>query len=215
MPKWVPGEKWKGEDAYIIGGGDSLRFQNFNWELLRGKNTIGCNSALILGSGICKIMLFGDIRWWHQLGRDEAEKYGGMVVGCNPKLKDDQTPWLLTMERHGRAREFGTEFPAWGDNTGCLAVNLALILGAQRVFLLGFDMQLGPTGRANWHTLRYEKNTPAVYPKFIAHFKDMAKSLPKVFPGREVINVNDDSKLVCFPQVSLEEHFGKVMVKHG
>ena len=53
MPIWIPQEKWKDEDVFIIGGGDSLR--TFNFDVLKDELTIGCNTAFSLGSDICKI----------------------------------------------------------------------------------------------------------------------------------------------------------------
>ena len=58
MPEWKPEPIWKDQEAFIIGGGPSLR--DFDWSLLRDKNTIGCNNAFRLGPDICKICLFVD-----------------------------------------------------------------------------------------------------------------------------------------------------------
>lgn len=200
---------WKGEDAYVIGGGPSLR--KFDWGSISGKNTIGCNSAFILGSDICQIVVFGDIGWWENIGRQGTEEYGGIVVGCSNKLHNANCPWLLTMERNGKA-EFGIDKLVWAGNTGSLAINLALILGARRVFLLGFDMFTKNMSDPNWHLVRRltpSKNAEPPYPRFIAEFNRISRSLPRIFPGREVINVTDESKLEGFPKVSLREHFAE------
>src|SRR5690606_35193402 len=108
-------------------------------------------------------------------------------------------------------------------NTGSLAINLALILGAKRVFLLGFDMKLAPRdeatnrhgrehglrheGRANWHDVRYEAAQRDAYPRFMSQMVHIARSLPEVFPGCEIVNVTDDSNLNLFPKVSIRDHF--------
>lgn len=206
MPRWDPNPIWEGEDAYIVGGGPSLH--DFNWDLIRGKNTIGCNSAFVLGADIIKIVLFADVVWWLKIGKKGTEEFGGRVVGCMSKghnAKED-CPWLLTMDRNS-VRSVGKTDLCLAGNTGAMAINLALILGARRIFLLGFDMKLGKEKQANWHDQRYEPPNPQVYPRFVSSFAWFSKSIPKVFPGCEVFNVTEDSNLDAFPKVPLAEHF--------
>lgn len=204
MHRWVPSQEWRGEDAYIIGGGPSLRY--FYWDHLRGKNTIGCNSAFLLGHDIVKILLFADIHWWRKIGEKGTESFGGRVVGCSDKrIRKETCPWLLIMDRQDDG--LGRDRLAFNSNTGAMAVNLALILGARRVFLLGFDMKLGDGGRANWHDLRCEPPQKTVYSRFIRGFDSLAGALPEVFPGCEVWNVTNDSDLNSFPKVTPEGHF--------
>lgn len=202
---------WQGDDAYIIGGGPSLAA--FDWELIRGKNTIGCNSAFILGSDVVKVLIFGDYQWWENIGRDQLPAFGGIVVGCSERLNDDHNlpRWVLTMDRHPPRHKQSwlgtTSTLGWYGNTGGLAINLALILGARRVFLLGFDMK-EQGARHNWHDLRFEAGLPAVYPNFKRQLAALARHVPLTFPGREVVNVSNVSELEAFPKVSLEDHFG-------
>ena len=186
MPEWTPSQIWPGEDAYVIGGGDSLFA--FDWELIRGLNTVGCNSRYTLGADLCKVTVFGDKTWWDSIGKKGTEDYGGMVVCACPKLKDDPTPWLLKMKQNDVAG-LGRSALGWHGNTGSLAINLALILGAKRVFLLGFDMD------REYHR------------QFCKQMIYIPMTLPEMFPGCEIWNVTDDSKMELFPTVSLEEHF--------
>lgn len=207
MRRWVPSQIWNGQDAYIIGGGPSLA--RFDWELLRDKNTIGCNSAFILGAGICKICVFGDLDWWQKIGHDQLQEYGGPVVGCCAALSDCPTPeWLLYIEREDR---FGlsNDKLCWNGHTGSLAINLALRLGARRVCLLGFDMSMPEGGNPNWHDVRYDRGDPTCYPRYVKGFKYIVRDLPVRFPGTEILNVTDNSKLDCFPKISMQEHFGE------
>ncbi len=222
MPRWEPSQIWKDQDAYIIGGGPSLK--GFDWGLIRGKNTIGCNSAFILGSEIVKINIFADYDWWLRIGSEEGSHYGGMMVGCCPRLKKEkvQTPWLLTMDRHGDSSGLGTKDLGFNGNTGSLAINLALILGARRVYLLGFDMKVkfedppvGEKFRVNWHNLRHETGSLDSYQRFIKAFSTVARDLPIKFPGCEILNVTDDSDLPHFPKIPLKEHFNPQVMKES
>lgn len=207
MPTWNLNRTWEGEDVYIIGGGPSLRA--FRWDLLRGKNTIGCNSAFILGADICKICVFVDYSWWQDIGSKRLHEYSGIAIGYGPEFEKhaaELPEWLHAAAREETHDGLSTEKPVFNGNSGALAINLALILGAKRVFLLGFDMRL-EGDRANWHDLRTEEPQACVYPTFCEHLRNVANDLPVKFPGREVINVSDVSKLSVFPMVSVEGHF--------
>ena len=200
--RWNPQPFWRGEDVYIIGGGTSL--ERFDMSLLKHRHTIGCNVAFLEGQEICDICFFGDIKWW-ELFKPQLIRFEGMVVTNAPALYSCDVSWLMTMKRVSKG--LALDALGWNCNSGAAAINLALILGAKRVFLLGFDMKLGEDGRPNYHNHRVEKETPEVYQKFLVGFKDVARDLLIKFPDREIINVNDDSELKLFPMVSVEEHF--------
>jgi len=200
MPHWIPEAKWQDEDVFIIGGGNSLK--SFDWGLLEDKYTIGCNSAFTLGEKVCKICVFGDAKWFRKY-KDELQNYKGVVFTNVTELRNSRLNWLWTMPRKGIG--LGTTALGWNSNTGALAINLALVLGARRVFLLGFDMHLSKDGKSNWHDKLLVKQKEKVYKKFIGKFARVLIDLKKVFPGREVINVTDDSDLDVFPKIGCEE----------
>lgn len=209
MPRWVPTEEWKGEDVYLIGGGPSLR--SFDWGLIAGKRTIGCNSAYILGAAIVKIVLFADQPWWDEIGKDGTASYGGRVVGVQDPSTNllEHRPWLLILDRvEGPALTGPGSKGVVAKNSGLAALNLALLLGAQRVYLLGYDMQMTEKERPNWHDVRHQQGNKDVYKRFIGEFRRASVLVKKLWPGREVWNVSDVSKLDCFPRVGLREHFG-------
>jgi len=211
-PRWDPSPVWSGEDSYVVGGGPSLL--NFDWGLIRGRNTIGCNSAFVLGADIIKVCIFADFAWWEKIGRDQLPEYGGIVVASCPSLEREDLPnWVLFMDREEKRGLARLGKLSFNGNTGSLALHLALMLGAKRVFLLGFDMKLSGDQKANWHDLRYQKANGTIYKRFIAGFQAVARDLPGVYPGCEVWNVTNDSDLDCFPKVSPEVHFGRSVNK--
>ena len=99
MPKWTPEKKWNGQEAFIIGGGDSLK--TFDWNLLKPHLTIGCNDAFTYGHEICKICFFGDIKWFEK-HKQELERYKGVVFTNVSQLVNTNIPWLWTMRREPR-----------------------------------------------------------------------------------------------------------------
>lgn len=204
MPRTDPLPIWKDEDVFVIGGGPSLK--DFHWEHLRDLPTIGCNHAFSLGAGICKICTFGDLHFW-DIARKPLEDFGGWVV-TNYRI-GVPPPWLVYFDRlnHGLAGPKSGQL-AWNGNTGCLAVQLALRLGAKRVFLLGFDMNNITPTQAHWHNLADRPQRDEQYAKFCRGFEDVARSLPKVYPGAKVYNVTDgSSRLLVFPTIHPQELF--------
>lgn len=206
MPRWVPEELWLGREAVIIGGGPSLAA--FPFECLKRELTIGCNAAYSLGSEISSIVVFGDSSFFaeHEEGLRE---YGGAVFTNCRKLLDSPIPWLRTMPRLERG--LGKNALGWNGNTGAGAINLAFLLGVQKVFLLGFDMKRQEK-KANWHEL-YEASKrrgrarplPNPYDRFLLGFDAVKRDWERKFADREIINVNDDSSLVHFPILSVSD----------
>ena len=212
MPYWTPDTKWQDQDVFVIGGGNSL--ETFDWELLKPPDvfTIGCNDAYLRGPDICNICFFGDKPWWtkHHRGLESYQGSGkGAVFTHCPQLQKDKTSWLWMMNRHPRGLH--RKSLGWGHNTGIGAVNLALLLGAKRVFLLGFDMHLSKNGKSNWHDNNLTKSEKRVYPKFIVGFERVAKDLPVEFSGCEIINITDDSDLNMFPKIGVDEFWNNRM----
>ena len=205
MPLWKPEPMWAGEDVFIIGGGTSLR--DFDWTLLHSEKTIGCNQAFRLGHRVCDICVFGDHKFVF-LGRDDVREenykplseFAGLVVTNDGKCRNKKEPWLKWMPRQSRGlhkKELG-----WNCNTGAMAINLALILGATNVYLLGFDMFLDENGKPNWHEEPLiDKPKESIYGRMIRNFHAVSGDLPKVFPGCKIINVTKRSKLTMFPIV--------------
>ena len=192
---------WKGETAYIIGGGPSLK--SFDFTRIERECAIGCNDAYRLGNWV-SICYFGDKEWFelHQ-PRPEFQSFTGLKIACTPF----PIPGVLSLERNLDDTLYleGTKI-GWFCNTGASAVNLAIRLGATKIVLLGFDMKLGNDGQSNWHpNLVNPSPTGEVYANFKYRFNLLATLIKKLRPDVKVINANPDSELDCFPRMSFEE----------
>lgn len=200
MPRWTPEKVWNDQDVFVIGGGNSL--ERFDWKLLRNENTIGCNDAFRHGKEICKICIFGDSKWFKTFERELSRYKGTVFTNCS-QLQKTKLPWLWTMTRRGSG--LYKNALGWNSNTGTAAVNLALLLGAKRIFLLGFDMHLSKDAKSNWHQNRLDKPNESIYSKFLKGFEKLAVDLKKKFPDVQVINVTDNSSLELFPKIGVNE----------
>ena len=195
---------WKGLPAFVVGGGPSLK--NFDWSRLRGEPVIGinrayeyCDPAVIfsMDSRFYANILVGR---YGPLARDKFQTYRS---GIKVWLDNNATPY--------REDVFIAKCPgrdAWptrvadglggGANSGYGALNLAYVLGADPIYLLGFDMHGGPDGRQQWfHTGHPDVRDENVYVQFREAFERIAPRL--AVENRTVINLNPDSALTCFP----------------
>ena len=195
MPPWVPSPIWSGEDAFVIGGGRSL--ERFDWQLLVPEKTIGCNDAYRLGPDVCKLCIFGDEPWWEANCQGLAEYAKSRPVVTNrPSMYRNPTPWLKTMQREAKGLTTEGDVLGWNGNTGAAAINLALRLGARRVFLLGFDMHADGS-RGNWHEHQINPNgcTATIYRTFCRAFKSLVIDWHRKFGDRQLFNITNCSNL--------------------
>jgi len=199
---------WIGQDVFIIGGGTSLN--GFNWDLLRNELTIGCNAAYKLGKDICKICIFGDLKFFKKY-KDELQSFEGIVVTNETHLQNTKEPWLWTMRRESIGLH--EHSLGWNCNTGASAINLAFILGAKRVYLPGFDMKLSTDGKSNWHNYGLDKPNTAICIRMNDSFKYVYRDWQKKFADREIINITNDSDLNYFPKIEVEKFWNERLLK--
>lgn len=89
-----------------------------------------------------------------------------------------------------------------GSHSGYQAINLAYHLGAKRIILLGYDMQIGPNGELHHHP---DHPTPIKSPwgSWVKNYDELAKDAERL--GLEIINCTERTALTCFPKKNLFE----------
>jgi hypothetical protein len=110
--------------------------------------------------------------------------------------------WKLNFIRGRHADTFSADPDAlhYGSNSGFQAINLALLKGATRVALVGFDMG----GRGHFFGEHPEPlHNRADYSPFLREFREAAKGCTV-----PVLNATPGSALDCFAKVTLEEALG-------
>jgi len=190
---WKLGEPWKGETAFIIGGGPSLK--SMDWSLLHGKHCIGCNDAYMLGDWV-EVCYWGDYGWFEIHWQDEIKmpscervpglkRYSGLKVTLREECLGIDGIHVLERRPAGLYR---APCIGWNTNTGASAINLALILGARRVVLLGFDMCFDKYNDANWHPNLKNQPNAKVYKKFALFYPEIVKDWKADWADREIVN---------------------------
>lgn len=190
---------WLGETVYIIGGGPSL--SDFKWNRLNGKKTIAINKS-ILSYPQADIMYWTDSRvyGWY---KKEIDKFKGLKYTI--RHHHSYTGDIKVLKR---GNKFGLEEAkdtlAHGNNSGYAAINLAYLLGAKKIILLGYDMKNdGKRGH-------YHDGYPApvtgdnIYKEqFIPGFNVLADLLKA--KNITVLNASPQSSLTVWPKITLDQ----------
>jgi len=126
------------------------------------------------------------------------------VATCAVSLQSSTIPWLHCLGREKAGIHVGGSVIGWNFSTGAAAINLAISLGAVRIFLLGYDLGNDKGGLPHWHNYNDKAVKDFSYRRFQTGFANIHAELPR-FPDVKVINVSDGtSKLEFFPIIKLE-----------
>jgi hypothetical protein len=144
------------------------------------------------------MLWFGDSRWleWHYTRREfmaSWKAFKGIRVSCVQRIKDHKVIKYVKLS----STKFGIETDplkvCWNKTSGASAINLAYHLGAKKIVLLGFDMQI-VDGNENWHKDHvFQGDKPNPYPLFLEPFKGISEDLKKL--NVEIVNTCMDSAI--------------------
>jgi len=208
---------WRGRPCFVIGGGPSLK--SFDWDRLTGHLSIGVNRAFERMHHP-SIIYSMDHLYYRNL---EADSYGDGECGENVRQRfldyNGVRLWIHTKDWYtapdiyecgrlansDRMSESIKDGLGGGNNSGFGALNLAIILGADPIYLLGFDMK-GSAGQNDWwHKPHIRRNKNALVEhrasdgcyklSFIPHFKKISSWANA---RAKIINLNPDSAIDCF-----------------
>lgn len=210
MPFWTPAPIWKDESVIIVGGGRSLL--DFDWSVIKKYKVLVCNRAYLkMPDGIADAVIMCD-KSALNASYEDLQTFPGIVFLNLPEQKKwtevNCPSWAYSIERF-----LGTGLCdnglCWNGHTGAAAINLALLCGAKRLYLLGFDMKAEDQKNPDWYRQDHEwdKNNPAVDARFdnwLGTFPAVERDRESMFPAAQIINVNDNSALDTFQKISVE-----------
>jgi hypothetical protein len=216
---WSATKLWPDSTVFIVGGGSSLNTTGLIWskdtrdEILKSvsdnlscihdKRVIGVNNAFELGSWI-DILFFGDARWidWNL---NKVLEYSGLTV-CNVPVNNGFVKRLERVEQPGI--DIRPTHCCWNKSSGGAAINLAVLLGAKTIVLVGFDMDVGgSTGEHNWHKIHkiqnHRTNDLPYKVRFLPPMKAIKERSDQL--GIKIINTSMNSKIEEFEKMELSE----------
>lgn len=202
---------WEGETVILLGGGPSLA--SLDKGLLKGQRCIGINNGWEISPEDVDVCYFGDFAWWEWNHRKVIDNFGGLIVTDCGEGQMKAWPRVTALIRDykiGLQWKFQNRL-CWCKNSGATAINLAVLLGASRILLLGYDMKAtegAPNKGNNWHGHHKRLPRPNAYAGFIPSFLPIKHDLDRMEreTGRrvEVINCTPESALDVFPKLTLE-----------
>jgi hypothetical protein len=196
------------DPVIILGGGPSLEDEPLH--LLNGKCVIGTNVAMF--KPFVKIGIAGDWDFYRKRKYDIQSLHIPFVTLDNGVKKDFLEAIYFEKRNHFGMVQDGKGL-AWfmpgnsnGGNTGAAALNLAIVMGAMKIILVGFDMKKRDD-KEHFHD-EYVKDVTRIpgylpYKDFIARFASFVPFLTSI--GIKVYNTCLDSGMDCFEKKPLKE----------
>lgn len=185
------------DTVVIIGGGPSLSIEQVNYAQSQFVTILGINDAYRICPDL-HLLYACDKKWW-----DYHYDYVAGLDCFKYCLEPTMHPGVLQLENDG-PDGLSLEWPKirTGGNGGYQAINLAILLGFNRIILIGYDMQ-HTGGKVHWFGDHPKglNNAPAQMVKaWIDNFNELAKLIPD---GIEVINCSAETALTCFTRMNL------------
>jgi hypothetical protein len=206
----LPDGSWKGSRCFIIGGGPSL--SGFNFEELRGEKTIAINAAFRY-IPFADLLFSMDHSFYRNMirgvyGPEAMEGYRKFPgIKCFLEISDhhyENPVYYVHGDLRNKTLPIGLRNGIYpGANSGFGALMIAICLGADPIYLLGFDMTFQGT-QTHFHRL-YKKMTVSK-PRLDSYRRNFENIAPLIREkGIRVINLNPASKLRCFDFSTFQE----------
>lgn len=202
-PAWeiLPDGAWAGRRCFIVGGGPSLK--GFDFGRLGGERVVAVNKAFLdvpfadVVFGMDRSLL--DLIIVGRLGENcrlDFEAFKGVKLWLDVSGYS-YPPGVYSVHSAGKIgwTKSLREGLYHGQNSGYGALNLALVLGADPIYLLGYDCSRGPAGEKNYHDGYPSGGNPEALNIFKRAFEAGAALLNG---GPRIVNLNPNSALRCF-----------------
>lgn len=199
-------DKVAGQEVFIIGGGPS--FNLIDKSLLDGKLVVCINSAYREFPEAT--MLYWCDESWISNHLDPVMDHNCKLRFTSRHTADNYIVRDLLATGNAavikRTGDFGLDANVdnvRGNNSGAQVLNFLANMGAHRLVLLGYDMNM-KTGKSHWHDGHGLAMHSGIYTDmFIPSISSMAAGLKSM--GVDVVNCSEGSALTCFRKENFEE----------
>lgn len=209
------------DKVIIIGGGPSLTREQIRLCSIAGCRTIAVNDAYLLAPW-ADVCYFADAKWWkwHTDGIDkvgfgsaEQVKYAfanfkgqKCSIGTSKNsISEPEVHFLRNAHEpnHGLGLSNDPERIVTGWNSGHQAINIAVLAGAKKIILLGFDGRARKQdGKSHWFGDHPTPTSSGSYEHYRKSFSAMEQ--PLIDAGVRVINCSPETFIDSFEKMNLE-----------
>lgn len=198
---------WSGEPCFVVASGPSLtaevahRVRTARW--IQNWRILVVNDAYRM-LPMADALYACDIHWWqaHEGAASfEGEKWSSHSISdyCDDK-REVASRYGLNLVRARAAPGFSTSPDCihYGspEHSGFQAINLAMLLGASRIVLCGFDY---------YGTHFFGEHPQSLRQPTGKQYQDMTRAFDDVVSSIEILNANPNSALKKFPSMNLED----------
>jgi hypothetical protein len=216
---------WKGGTVALLGGGPSLTMEQV--ELVREAHATGPLHCIAVNDSYlaapwADVLYAADAKWhaWHTQGipkpaiglsaEDVARRFREFagqkcsIATQQNRITDDATHVLKNKHgnNHGSGVSLDPQYIVTGTHSGHQALNVAILAGAAKLLLLGFDGK-ALDGRTHWHG-GHPETTPASDYASRARAWTMSQHEIKA-TGVLIINCSLQSSIGLFEKMPLEQ----------
>jgi hypothetical protein len=200
---WTVPPLWKGRKAAVIASGPSLVRDDAEMVRAAGLEAVAVKAAWHMAPWAG--FLYAADRVWLDLEQGVPDFVGRKVTQDRAAAERWGLDWLPAAHQREMSLDPGRlSLGPLASNSGYQAVNLTLLLGADPILLLGFDMQVSAGTHYYGDNPAPQQNpTEDLCRQWCAGFRAAAPQLRRL--GRTVLNCTRTSALDCFPRVDLRE----------
>lgn len=197
---------WQGETVVCIASGPSLT--DADVEKVRKAHAQGKCKVIVVNDNYLKApwadhLHFCDAKWyeWHHR-KEEFKSFTNVITTLADNVPDSRVKRLCKGEQKGLSALPDTI--NHGSNSGYQAVNIAVLRGAKKIVLLGYDMQGQKTDKdikMHWFGDHKIKTPPAVCNIWLDCWPSAKECLD--FLEIKVIQATRETSLDIFPRQSI------------
>lgn len=190
----VKNYKKTGKRFIICASGGSLTADDVDY--VKGKGTVIVINNTYELAPWADILYACDRTWWR--ANSEAIEHKGRKIS----IQYDH-PEVEKWESNNKLNGLGEDVIHTGGNSGYQAINLAYLMGATEIILLGYDMQI-TEGLSHWHgDHKKGLSQQHCFKGWIGHMNILAQHLKQ--RGVNVYNCSRQTALECFERKNLED----------
>jgi len=187
----------KDQPVVIVGGGPSLSVEVV--KAIAPYNLILTNNAFMV---FCdpQVVVAMDRRWWEWHGNNVQAMGHKSICALRPGQHLATKADVAILEKAVDQNHSDDPGIISGKNSGHAAIQMAVHLGANRIYLAGFDMEF-TGGRTHWHD---GHRIPSSEANYKTRFKPMLEDLTKILDKRNILVAAITHTAADIPKLPLE-----------
>ena len=202
---------WKNKRCFILGGGPIL--QGFKFIRLENELTIGVNKTFMQFPVTLNYSM--DLKFYNlvigKIGQSDQrtnlqeawKNYRGIKVFLDPSAGIPDKSIYIVRRRKDKSLTIDLIKGIYGgNNSGFGAIQLAAALGANPIYLLGYDLKVDKASqKTHWHN-GYRETVISEFARKLNNFKECFEdnAVKMIEAGVEVINLTPNSALNHYPK---------------